>query len=81
MLPDQVSNPGPLTWESGALRGPAQHKKSKSQLPELRQLKSIFINTENQNTGQIKGTKRLGLKLQASWKDEISAAWTKSVKG
>ena len=30
MLPDRVSNPGPLTYESGALpialRGPAQHK-------------------------------------------------------
>ena len=30
MLPDQVSNPGPLTYESGALpivlRGPAAHK-------------------------------------------------------
>ena len=29
MLPDRVSNPGPLTYESGALpialRGPAQH--------------------------------------------------------
>ena len=23
MLPDRVSNPGPLTYESGALRGPA----------------------------------------------------------
>ena len=34
MLPDRVSNPGPLTYESGALpialRGPATHiKKSK----------------------------------------------------
>ena len=30
MLPDRVSNPGPLTYESGALpialRGPASHK-------------------------------------------------------
>ena len=30
MLPDRVSNPGPLTYESGALpivlRGPADHK-------------------------------------------------------
>ena len=24
MLPDRVSNPGPLTYESGALRGPAR---------------------------------------------------------
>ena len=32
MLPDRVSNPGPLTYESGALpialRGPAEHRKS-----------------------------------------------------
>ena len=34
MLPDRVSNPGPLTYESGALpialRGPAMLKKQKS---------------------------------------------------
>ena len=32
MLPDRVSNPGPLTYESGALpialRGPAEHERS-----------------------------------------------------
>ena len=32
MLPDRVSNPGPLTYESGALpialRGPAKHLRS-----------------------------------------------------
>ena len=36
MWPDQVSNPGPLTYESGALptvlRGPA-HQKCKKKLP------------------------------------------------
>ena len=35
MLPDRVSNPGPLTYESGALpialRGPASHKGITSQ--------------------------------------------------
>ena len=34
MLPDRVSNPGPLTYESGALpialRGPANHSSSMS---------------------------------------------------
>ena len=34
MLPDRVSNPGPLTYESGALpialRGPALNKRSKN---------------------------------------------------
>ena len=33
MLPDQVSNPGPLTYESGALpialRGPAEGRKKR----------------------------------------------------
>ena len=29
MLPDRVSNPGPLTYKSGALRGPA----SRLQIP------------------------------------------------
>ena len=33
MLPDRVSNPGPLTYESGvlpiALRGPANHEETK----------------------------------------------------
>ena len=36
MLPDRVSNPGPLTYESGALpsalRGPAFYKVYKSQV-------------------------------------------------
>ena len=35
MLPDRVSNPGPLTYESGALpialRGPAERDDSKKQ--------------------------------------------------
>ena len=37
MLPDRVSNPGPLTYESGvlpiALRGPAETKEAKCNLP------------------------------------------------
>ena len=36
MLPDRVSNPGPLTYESGALpialRGPAKKKKRENNL-------------------------------------------------
>ena len=36
MLPDQVSNPGPLTYESGALltalRGPALFRENKEKL-------------------------------------------------
>ena len=40
MLPDRVSNPGPLTYESGALpialRGPAQK-------PKMQQLSSLFM--------------------------------------
>ena len=39
MLPDRVSNPGPLTYESGALpialRGPADTGCSAIALPEL----------------------------------------------
>ena len=36
MLPDRVSNPGPLTYESGvlpiALRGPAKNKESNTKI-------------------------------------------------
>ena len=46
MLPDGVSNPGPLTLLSGALpialRGPAQHKMLKVYLPETLQMPSLF---------------------------------------
>ena len=39
MLPDRVSNPGPLTYESGALpialRGPAMMISIMTQFPEL----------------------------------------------
>ena len=39
MLPDRVSNPGPLTYESGALptalRGPAHQFESESYVPYL----------------------------------------------
>ena len=42
MLPDRVSNPGPLTYESGALpialRGPAAMKAIKFQINVLLQL-------------------------------------------
>ena len=43
MLPDRVSNPGPLTYESGALptalRGPAQQKEGS----ERRGMGSAFV--------------------------------------
>ena len=39
MLPDRVSNPGPLTYESGALpiglRGPAKKKKKKKEKKKI----------------------------------------------
>ena len=44
MLPDRVSNPGPLTYESGALpialRGPAAKREGSSVMHQLR-LKTI----------------------------------------
>ena len=47
MLPDRVSNPGPLTYESGALpialRGPARTKECLSQCQVWRQNKDIFL--------------------------------------
>ena len=39
MLPDRVSNPGPLTYESGAipivLRGPAEIRRGNRDIPEI----------------------------------------------
>ena len=47
MWPDRVSNPGPLTYESGALptalRGPARHIKNKH-AEFLRSKLNIFAN-------------------------------------
>ena len=47
MLPDRVSNPGPLTYESGALpialRGPADHTCNNT-LARMRNVMDIFIN-------------------------------------
>ena len=49
MLPDRVSNPGPLTYESGtlpiALRGPAvRYKKIGYNIDVLRQTACLFVN-------------------------------------
>ena len=45
MLPDRVSNPGPLTYESGALpialRGPAAKSYSAHQAPKLNHIPHI----------------------------------------
>ena len=35
MWPDRVSNPGPLTYESGALRGPAGQSENREDLGEV----------------------------------------------
>ena len=51
MWPDRVSNPGPLTYESGALpttiRGPAQKRRKTTKLPRtefgLRTILSFLI--------------------------------------
>ena len=49
MLPDRVSNPGPLTYESGALsialRGPAYHSLVKIQLKAHKIKGHLFICT------------------------------------
>ena len=48
MLPDRVSNPGPLTYESGALpialRGPAAHKNC-PRMPKQEQVLFDYIHT------------------------------------
>ena len=50
MLPDRVSNPGPLTYESGALpialRGPAHGLKSKQDFIKAVPLKNWVRNLE-----------------------------------
>ena len=50
MLPDRVSNPGPLTYESGALltalRSPATLQESKEQLNILKE-KNIVVLRKN----------------------------------
>ena len=47
MLPDRVSNPGPLTYESGALptalRGPARHYEIKFKKAVLNYSRAYFI--------------------------------------
>ena len=54
MLPDRVSNPGPLTYESGALpialRGPAQkneYKKVYSRIPVFKLFFVELISTDS----------------------------------
>ena len=48
MLPDRVSNPGPLTYESGALpialRGPASHTST----APVSQCMTLFARTQNE---------------------------------
>ena len=47
MLPDRVSNPGPLTYESGALpialRGPACYKKIGYNINDMRQTACLVV--------------------------------------
>ena len=47
MLPDQVSNPGPLTYESGALpialRGPARAHSIGSFMPHNSECETLFL--------------------------------------
>ena len=47
MLPDRVSNPGPLTYESGALpialRGPARNSNSSFQLRYCNDMLSVHL--------------------------------------
>ena len=47
MLPDRVSNPGPLTYESGALpialRGPAEYRRRDSKTILKRELDCSFL--------------------------------------
>ena len=56
MLPDQASNPGPLTYESGALpialRGPAQYCFPET---DLRRLK-MLINQQEEHLKLNRGT-------------------------
>ena len=47
MLPDRVSNPGPLTYESGALpialRGPAEDKRTRTAENRSEWKRIVFI--------------------------------------
>ena len=63
MLPDRVSNPGPLTYESGALlialRGPAPQSEGKRIMSEMKftQFPALFVDP------------RVGISLSASEAD------------
>ena len=62
MLPDRVSNPGPLTYESDALpialRGPAS--------PTCGHVTKLYVELEFQNKGN-KQTKKKGFLSKVLW--------------
>ena len=63
MLPDRVSNPGPLTYESGALpialRGPARHATDLYEISfqYFQRLKSYMVNGKWEVHGRTETSK------------------------
>ena len=61
MLPDRVSNPGPLTHESGALpialRGPATvklfYKKNTFRRPEIQSTSGLYIQDDTEQSANL----------------------------